>query len=639
MNRSLPGGRSLRWTWPLLAAIALAAAIVSPAGASADATYSFVQTIPVPPASSFAGSGGGDGWAVAMTPSAVYNVFHHAPQLQVACHLQTDASACWAPKTITDANGHNFSISSQPGLSIDQASGHLFVYATRTFDATAGVVCIDTTQPAANPDPFCGFTALTVAGGAPANSGVSNGALVGSRWYAFNYVDGAPASGSQNALLCFDTATGAACAGQPFPVAVGGGNISVADPAFRVPAVSVIGKEVIVPVDAGGVERLACFDGTTNAACGGSWPAPAPAGNSQNFGAAFPILNAAGTSTGLCLPAPSIPCFDFTGAPVATPAALASVVAPDTPWNGPAFVVGPRVYVPNGSGDQVQCFDYSTGASCANFPKSLPESAFLYTVNPDPQRASCIWVNADTGASQIQNFDAFTGGACGQGPIRVLASSIIVPTSICTPTNYTSLQVVSPGRATYTSGSVAFRDGDGAPLPGIADRSVDGTGTVSLTGLNLSSPTGLPQFLITLTGAGAPSSVVIKLVWTGVDDPSCVRPGTVVIHQQRATRLTANPVIASVGPLAVFLAPTAKLEALSPTQPLGGKKVTFKAGSTVICTATTAANGTAGCTGVVPLLQSILVLGRYTVTFAGDSQYKPSSATGTLLQLGSLRMF
>ena len=161
MSHASPVGRRLRCAF--IAICAVGALLVAPAAASADVTYSHIQTIPVPPASSYAGSGGGDGWAVAMTPIAVYNVFHHSSQLQVACHLQSDASACWSPKTIRDAAAHDFAISGQPGLWLDQASAHLYVYATRSFDTTAGVVCIDTTQPAGNLNPFCGFTALTAA--------------------------------------------------------------------------------------------------------------------------------------------------------------------------------------------------------------------------------------------------------------------------------------------------------------------------------------------------------------------------------------------------------------------------------------------------------------------------------------------
>ena len=83
-------------------------------------------------------------------------------------------------------------------------------------------------------------------------------------------------------------------------------------------------------------------------------------------------------------------------------------------------------------------------------------SVNLYSINRDWQRPTCIWINGDRGSAQIQNFDAYTAGGCGQGPIRVLASSVVVPTAVCMPTQYTSLQVIAPARTTYTSGSVAF---------------------------------------------------------------------------------------------------------------------------------------------------------------------------------------
>ena len=49
---------------------------------------------------------------------------------------------------------------------------------------------------------------------------------------------------------------------------------------------------------------------------------------------------------------------------------------------------------------------------------------------------------------------------------------------------------------------------------------------VDLAGLDLSTSLGLPQFVITLTGAGtAPTEVTVKLTWNGTDDASCVGPG------------------------------------------------------------------------------------------------------------------
>jgi hypothetical protein len=226
------------------------------------------------------------------------------------------------------------------------------------------------------------------------------------------------------------------------------------------------------------------------------------------------------------VPSAPLQCFDLSGSGIGTPSGLDSAVGQDERWNGPAVTIGPRVYVPRGLPDEIQCFDFNTGAGCPNFPKTFNpvDLDYLYTVNPDPQRPTCLWVNADSGNFQIQNFDAFTGGACGQGAIRVLASSIVVPTDLCLPKSYKSLQILQPPRSSYSSGTVAFQDGSGLPLA--SERALDKTGTVDMSDLNLNSATGLPQFLINLVDAGNPGQVRVRLVWTGVEDPSCVREGT-----------------------------------------------------------------------------------------------------------------
>jgi surface antigen len=522
--------RSIRILTVVLALSALAATTALLPRASADdvVTYTATKTIPVPPASTYAGAGGGDGWAVALSPTGVYNVFHHDLILQVACHLQADASACWDPKTITDTNGNNFATSGQPGLWMNQDSGKLYVYATRTSDLTGGVVCIDTTQPADVANPFCGFTALSAPGDSPIiteMSALSTPATVASKWYAFNYAPGDGVVGTKNKLLCFDLTTLSACAGQPYTVSIGTGVESASTSPS--PAVAAIGDHVIVPTSTDGVEQLGCFDATSRSDCAGAWPVQLGFGYVSANGAPFPMTNSAGNITGFCLPTGFEPCYDLSGGSVDTPAGMAGAISGSDPWNGPAFVLGPRVYVPNGNSNAVECFDYSTGAACRNFPKRFSDLGYLYTVNADPQRPECIWVNADNGAGQIQNFDAYTAGPCGQGPIRVLASSIVVPTPLCTPATYTSLQVTAPAPGTYSSGSVEFLDGDGNPITEIADRPLDNAGTVDLTGLSLNSATGLPQFLISLLGAtGAPASVTVRLTWTGTNDASCIKPGT-----------------------------------------------------------------------------------------------------------------
>ena len=191
------------------------------------------------------------------------------------------------------------------------------------------------------------------------------------------------------------------------------------------------------------------------------------------------------------------------------------------------MTIGPRVYINNGNANSVECFDFSKNASCANFPHATAGADFTYTVNADPQRPSCIWVNADGGISQIQNFDAYSGGPCGAGSLRVLSSAIVVPLVECQPANFTSLTVESPSPSTYGGGTVQFLDNDGLPIAGIPQEAL-AAGAIDLTPFNLTTKTALPQFLITLNHPGNVSSVTVKLVWTGANAPACVANGVSV---------------------------------------------------------------------------------------------------------------
>jgi hypothetical protein len=536
MKRAPSSGRVFRSiTRSLLAVIVgagvlLTAMAAAPAASATTTSGSVVYTaqlnIPAPPSSNFAGSAGGDGWALAFTSTAVYNVFHHNATMSVACHLQTDASPCWsAPKVITDLSGNNFTAAGQPGLWMDQNTGYMYMYTTRTPDLTAGVVCVDTTQPASNLDPFCGFTPLTAVGAAPLGSGgysmASAPQVVGTNWYSFNAVNGSP-SGDGDKMMCFSLTTFSACPSQPFAVNLGS-SVSVADPYYPSPPIVAFGTKIVVPAQLATTAVLACYDASTGGSCTGSWPVDITSlGYVGSQGAAFPVLNNTGTPTSFCLPQDALPCFGFDGSSIATPAGLSTAIpSGNSNWNGTAVTLGARVYVPNGNTNSVDCFDYTAGTTCTGYPKVISNLSLLYTVNPDPQRPSCIWVNADNGSAQIQNFDAYTGGACGQGPVRVLAASIVAPSNECIPANYTSLQVTSPTPGQYTSGSVQFEDFNGNPIPSIADQPLDASGSVNLAPLNLTTLSPLPQFLITLNGAGSPPEVDVKLTWTGSYSPTC----------------------------------------------------------------------------------------------------------------------
>lgn len=189
MSRTSQKGAFARRSLAVLiaAAATMVTFVVLLTGSASAGVYTQVQTLPVPPASSFAASAGGDGWDVALSSTQVFNVFHHNSQLQVNCHDQVSAAQCWPIRNINDG-ASQFLTSGHPGLHLDQASGKLYIYATRSASNQGGVVCVDTAAAAANPNPFCGFTALTAAGesGSVGWGLLSAPMLVGSKLYAFN---------------------------------------------------------------------------------------------------------------------------------------------------------------------------------------------------------------------------------------------------------------------------------------------------------------------------------------------------------------------------------------------------------------------------------------------------------------------
>ncbi|HEY3542564.1 MAG TPA: DUF11 domain-containing protein [Gaiellaceae bacterium] len=576
--------------------------VLVPGAGAADpgVTFTSTQTLPVPPASNYAGQGGGDGWDISLRPqvsdqhpSQVYNVFHHNGSLIVACHFQFAQSSdvpagspCYSPVVVHDADGQGFAGTGQPGTYLDQQTYKLYVFATQTRNvvvndrsttvSTAGVVCFDTlvADTGGNANPFCGFKALSAVGDATnfGYSQVSDPVHVGPRWFAFNYVGGSGVSGTKNTLMCFDTTTLDACGGQPYTVNLNLGD-STASVSLPPPAIAAIGNDVIVPITgASAGPTIGCFNGLDLTNCSG-WPVVDSSGQVGNVGAPVPMLTASGKATGVCLPDGTMPCWNLAdGATVAPPAALVSAIAStgdSTYWNGPAAQIGPRIFVPKW-GNQVNCYDFNTQSGCAGYPKSFSNLSLLYTVNSDPQRPTCLWVNSDNGGAQIQNFDAFTGGACGQGPIRLPGSFFVVDAPACTPGSYTSLQITDPAPTSYKSGNVSFADASGNALTA-QPVTLDATGTADLRGLSLNTNSGLPQFLITLDRGdnAAPTSVTVKLTWTGAFDPTCGnKAGTTIVNPPAGAPSgppppppTANIAVSMAGPADARVGKTATFTA------------------------------------------------------------------------------
>jgi hypothetical protein len=105
--------------------------------------------------------------------------------------------------------------------------------------------------------------------------------------------------------------------------------------------------------------------------------------------------------------------------------------------------------------------------------------------------------------------------------------------------------------------------------------------------------------------------------------------GTVSVSWQAPTWLTATPVIIKISGLRLYLF-NLSATLTDSAGPVAGQTIVFTAGSTGLCTATTNANGTATCNATVSVLSIVLALG-YTATYAGNSDYGPSTATAGLI--------
>ena len=502
--------------------------------AGAKVTYQAVGTQPGNLSAGFTATSGADGWALAVSSTQLFNVSHHSSTLVVACHNQNDASSCWnGTKTVTE-DGKDYATSVGAGLYLNQANGRLYVYAVEVLTQTAGVACIDTSLPASatGNQMGCGFTRLTGSNDAPiviggptlVQSGLSAPVQVGNNWYAFNGVANAT-GGDKNTLLCFDLVAVAPCASKPFAVPFGGLTVSTTGAGLPIGA---SGTDVFVQVsgttvNSTAVNNLACFDSVTKQGCTGTWPVAVPA----MTGAPFPLFNSSAVATGICLPIANNPCFSFTGSSVATPPGMGTSIGLNSAENGVAVVLNNSVYVPNGLTGRVGCYNFSTQANCVNFPKQF-NIYILYTVNPDPYRANCVWVNSNgrpDAANQIQNFDALTGQPCTQGFVRILASSMVNPAPACQPTAYSSLQLTSPTRSSYGSATVSFQDAQGNPL-NIPSQPIDSFGSVNLDGLRLAAASSDPMFVIRFDGmTQSPANFWYRLTWAGAASAACTSQG------------------------------------------------------------------------------------------------------------------
>lgn len=169
-------------------------------------------------------------------------------------------------------------------------------------------------------------------------------------------------------------------------------------------------------------------------------------------------------------------------------------------WNG----IGYSTYIVQVG--KANCYDFATNAICANFPSALYDTTNVFTsdsvtvssypsmsittgnvmvwpysLTQDPASPSCLWANGDRGTWQIRTVDAYSGGACGAGGTRILASTYSGIS--CSASSYSSFALTDSAN-TWDHATVQFTDNAGTNVGSAFNLTASGsTGTATLSGL------------------------------------------------------------------------------------------------------------------------------------------------------------
>lgn len=162
-----------------------------------------------------------------------------------------------------------------------------------------------------------------------------------------------------------------------------------------------------------------------------------------------------------------------------------------------------------------------------------------------------------------------------------------------------------------------------------------GTTAVAFGAVPAASFTVVNDTTITATAPAANAAGPVDITVTTPGGTSAVVTADRFTYTKDTTKLTAQPVLLSIAPgqLNVNLNLSATLTDTTTGKPVPGATITFKVGTTTVCTATTNAAGTATCTGACPVLTVLLNLG-YTATYSGTPALEPATATAGLISIG-----
>lgn len=447
---------------------------------------------------SFSGSGGGDGWNVFFAGNKVLNVFHHnGSAYNLDCHKRADGSSCTGG-SVYRVNGYVTS-----GASGGSVVGTK-VYSIVGSATSAGAICTDvSTTPFTN----CGYTPLK-SGGFSSYQTIGGQAMSNGRVYA---------GLSTGDLVCFDTATEAACAGQPFAL---GGSYS---PTSTVPAyaMAVEGKVFIT------ANQVWCFDGATGAACAGSWPA---GDNGWQAASVIPQRAVDGTLTGVCTIRPAGDCFDLAGAAASFPTGLSTLLGTSPAssmgsWSDfVAYTATKQYWISDGP---TVCYDWTTDAACAGY-SGADTGGDRYAVVVDPTDDNCLWTNGDSGVIRpVNGLTGALGCPAPADPVVVLPYSVVAPRLACADTprvySWESLQIDPPAAIDRSTMRVTVLDANGDAIPAYSDLTVPGDGVIDLSGLSVATSGQKPSLEMKAIGADPTDAVDVraKIVYTAPAPQLC----------------------------------------------------------------------------------------------------------------------
>ena len=482
------------------------------------------ETVTPIPASTFAGSTGGDGWDVFFYENYVLNIFHHQEgYIALNCLLRTTGTLCpgFNPTATSGAafsRFNNYRAGNRAGGWALTTTGKVYAFTSQnvTNAHTPGVLCINVaTAPPSN----CGFVALDTTINVNAYSFLSNAEGAGGRLFGIET--------KNNKLLCFDPTTNLPCVNSPVTLSGTSGATTKAH-------VYPLGDKVFASTDT----NLYCFESSTLAACAGAWPVTyaSLSWTAQNIS---PVahMNTSGTIDGVCM---WNGCLDLTGAARTG----AGWVNPHsiTTWStsvannsssgqyGRFEATSGRAYLQRVLNTHVIfCFDYATEAACANFdttPKTTDTS--LYALRADPNNPGCVWYNTDPG--RIGLFDAFTGEAsCAGNPVITLQPSSFAPRYACSTTRgvdeWTLVKLKSlAGTGTASAIKLTVRDPLGNAVAGWTDKTVTIGTSYDMTGLDVGTSGSRPTFNFAFSGVtnGTITSATVSLDYMGKGPELCV---------------------------------------------------------------------------------------------------------------------